>query len=65
MPGENVIQAIYDAVIKGREESLSIDQILMRVLEAGAIAGGDKRCGDQKATSALSRWLRLRIKNLI
>jgi uncharacterized Ntn-hydrolase superfamily protein len=31
---------------------LSISEILMAALEAGAVAGGDKRCGEQKATSA-------------
>jgi uncharacterized Ntn-hydrolase superfamily protein len=52
LPGKNVIRQIFEAVLQGRKDSLTIDHILMRALVAGALAGGDKRCGDQKATSA-------------
>ncbi|MFZ6666167.1 DUF1028 domain-containing protein [Peijinzhouia sedimentorum] len=46
------INIILDAALKAQKDGLSIDAILMIALEAGALAGGDKRCGDQKATSA-------------
>jgi len=37
---------------KGVNESLNIAEILMSALEAGSTAGGDKRCGEKKASSA-------------
>ena len=40
------------AVEKGQNESLNIAEILMNALEAGSTSGGDKRCGEQKASSA-------------
>jgi uncharacterized Ntn-hydrolase superfamily protein len=46
------IQAIFDAAVKAQKASLPIQDILMIALEAGAKAGGDKRCGDRKASSA-------------
>jgi uncharacterized Ntn-hydrolase superfamily protein len=46
------LQAIYDAAIKAQKDSLPLQDILMIALEAGAKAGGDKRCGDRKAASA-------------
>jgi uncharacterized Ntn-hydrolase superfamily protein len=49
---DQVLKKIFDAVIDGRDKSLRIDEILMLALEAGADAGGDSRCGDQRATSA-------------
>jgi uncharacterized Ntn-hydrolase superfamily protein len=49
---ELVLQEIFVAVENGRSRALRIDQILMMALEAGGNAGGDKRCGEQKATSA-------------
>jgi uncharacterized Ntn-hydrolase superfamily protein len=52
LTNENVLKEIFNAVLKGQNASLRIDQILMLALEAGAKAGGDKRCGEQKATSA-------------
>ncbi len=52
LTNENEIKLIFDAVTKARQESRSIQDILMIALEAGSRAGGDKRCGDQKATSA-------------
>ena len=41
-----------DAVEKGQNKSLDIAEILMSALEAGSGSGGDKRCGEQKASSA-------------
>lgn len=52
LTGENVLKEIYEAVVRGQREGLRIDKILMLALEAGARAGGDKRCGEQTATSA-------------
>ncbi|GAB3935838.1 DUF1028 domain-containing protein [Larkinella terrae] len=52
LTNENELQIILNAVLKGQKESLRIDEILMRALVAGSDAGGDNRCGDQRATSA-------------
>jgi uncharacterized Ntn-hydrolase superfamily protein len=41
-----------DVVKKGRTDLLHIAEILMNALEAGSTSGGDKRCGEQRATSA-------------
>jgi uncharacterized Ntn-hydrolase superfamily protein len=46
------IQIIFDAAVKAQKDSLSIQDILMIALEAGARSGGDKRCGERKAASA-------------
>ncbi len=46
------IKAIWEAVLQGQANELNIHEILMIALEAGAKLGGDKRCGEQKATSA-------------
>jgi uncharacterized Ntn-hydrolase superfamily protein len=46
------LKLIMEAVQKGRNESLGIAEILMRALEVGSNAGGDNRCGAQKASSA-------------
>lgn len=46
------LQAIFDAAVKAQQDSLPIQDILMLALEAGAKAGGDKRCGERKASSA-------------
>jgi uncharacterized Ntn-hydrolase superfamily protein len=46
------LKIIMDAVEKGQQEALNIAEILMMALEAGSSAGGDKRCGEQKASSA-------------
>ncbi|RRB07365.1 DUF1028 domain-containing protein [Larkinella rosea] len=52
LTSDNELRFILDAVLKGQKEALPIDEILMRALVAGSEAGGDKRCGDQRATSA-------------
>lgn len=46
------LQAIFNAAVKAQKDSLPIQDILMLALEAGAKAGGDKRCGERKASSA-------------
>ncbi len=52
---EQTLKAVFDAVVKARNRSLSLSETLMLALEAGAAAGGDKRCGAQKAQSAFIR----------
>ncbi len=49
---EEVLTHIFDAIAKARKQSYSLHHTLMLALEAGAKAGGDKRCGAQTATSA-------------
>ena len=46
------VQVIFDAAVKAQKDSLPIQDILMLALEAGARSGGDKRCGERKASSA-------------
>ena len=52
LTSENELKIIMEAVQKGQNESLNIAEILMNALEAGSASGGDKRCGEQKASSA-------------
>jgi uncharacterized Ntn-hydrolase superfamily protein len=49
---DQVLEKIFAAALQGQQDKLPIDRILMLALEAGAAAGGDKRCGEQRATSA-------------
>lgn len=46
------LQLIMNTVLKAQQNNLSIEDVLMLGLEAGAQLGGDKRCGDTKALSA-------------
>jgi uncharacterized Ntn-hydrolase superfamily protein len=52
LTNENEFKIIMDAVQKGQNDLLNISDILMMALEAGSNAGGDRRCGEQKASSA-------------
>jgi uncharacterized Ntn-hydrolase superfamily protein len=52
LTNENELELILAAVQKGKNDFLHIADILMYALEAGSKAGGDKRCGEQRATSA-------------
>jgi uncharacterized Ntn-hydrolase superfamily protein len=52
LSNENMLKAVFDAAVQGQKDSLSVHEILMQALEAGSEAGGDKRCGEQKAQSA-------------
>ena len=52
LASDTQLQIIMDAVKKGRTNLLHIAEILMNALEAGSASGGDKRCGEQRATSA-------------
>src|SRR6266498_2372087 len=49
---EDELKAIFDAGVQAQNHSLGIYEILMSALIAGSKAGGDKRCGEQKAQSA-------------
>jgi len=52
LANENVLKAVYDTVVNARKKGLSIRETLMKALLAGSDAGGDVRCGQQKALSA-------------
>ena len=52
LTNENELRNIFDAIQKAKTNLLDISEILMIALEAGSNSGGDKRCGDQRATSA-------------
>lgn len=49
---DNVLEEVFQTIIDAQKKSLSFDAVLMLALEAGSRAGGDKRCGEQRATSA-------------
>jgi uncharacterized Ntn-hydrolase superfamily protein len=46
------LKLVMNTVLKAQQDNLSIEDVLMLGLEAGAKLGGDKRCGDTKALSA-------------
>lgn len=46
------IDAILEVAVKAQNAGLQIQDVLMLALETGARFGGDKRCGDTKASSA-------------
>jgi uncharacterized Ntn-hydrolase superfamily protein len=50
-----LLAAVMQAVVKAQAQELPMAEILMRALEAGSEAGGDKRCGEQRATCAFIR----------
>lgn len=52
LTSDTELTIIMQAVEKGQKEKLNIADILMSALESGSTSGGDKRCGEQKATSA-------------
>ena len=52
LASDQVIKAVFDTVVSARKMGLSIRESLMRGLLAGSVAGGDVRCGKQKASSA-------------
>ncbi len=52
LASDNELKIIMQAVEKGQNKSFNIADILMSALEAGSTSGGDKRCGEQKASSA-------------
>jgi uncharacterized Ntn-hydrolase superfamily protein len=52
LAGAAVLDRALAAVREARSARASMEDVLMKGLEAGAAAGGDARCGDQRATSA-------------
>ena len=58
LSSDKVLKAVFEAAIQAQKESLSVQEILMKALEAGEDAGGDKRCGEQRAQSAFMQVAR-------
>lgn len=52
LSNKEMLNKILGVAIKAQKASLSIQEVLMLALEAGAEYGGDKRCGERKAASA-------------
>jgi uncharacterized Ntn-hydrolase superfamily protein len=52
LPGPQVLDRVIAAIGAARTKGRSMEDVLMAGLQAGADAGGDKRCGAQRATSA-------------
>lgn len=52
LASDQELEAIMAAVRMGKKNRLHISELLLTALEAGSTAGGDKRCGEQKSTSA-------------
>jgi uncharacterized Ntn-hydrolase superfamily protein len=52
LANEEVLQKVFDAVMDGKKRALPMHELLMLALAVGSDAGGDKRCGAQKSTSA-------------
>ncbi len=48
----DVIKAVLNAAVKAQQLALPVEEVLLLALEAGATAGGDRRCGSTKASSA-------------
>ena len=52
LPGAAVLDSVMSAIQTARARKLNLEDVLMAGLQAGADAGGDKRCGSQRAKSA-------------
>lgn len=52
LASDQELEAIMTAVRMGKKNLLHITELLLTALEAGSAAGGDKRCGEQRATTA-------------
>jgi len=52
LPGPDVLDRVMTAIRAARAARHTLEDVLMAGLQAGADAGGDKRCGAQRATSA-------------
>jgi uncharacterized Ntn-hydrolase superfamily protein len=52
LTGPAVLDRALDAIVKARAGGLPLEDVIMAGLRAGADAGGDSRCGAQRATSA-------------
>jgi uncharacterized Ntn-hydrolase superfamily protein len=58
LPGSEVLEAVAASVRASRAAKQPMQEILLTALERGASAGGDKRCGKQRATSAFITVIR-------
>jgi uncharacterized Ntn-hydrolase superfamily protein len=58
LPGREVLEAVAASINKTRKGKQPMEETLLTALEAGASAGGDKRCGKQRATSAFITVIR-------
>jgi uncharacterized Ntn-hydrolase superfamily protein len=58
LPGSEVLEAVAASISGTRKSRQPIEEVLLAALEAGASAGGDKRCGRQRATSAFITVIR-------
>jgi uncharacterized Ntn-hydrolase superfamily protein len=58
LPGSDVLEAVATSIGATRKAKQPIEEVLLTALEAGASAGGDKRCGKQRATSAFITVIR-------
>lgn len=52
LPGPEVLDRVMTAIHEARAAGRTLENVLMAGLQAGADAGGDTRCGAQRATSA-------------
>jgi uncharacterized Ntn-hydrolase superfamily protein len=52
LPGPEVLDRVMTAIRDARAARYTLENVLMAGLQAGADAGGDTRCGTQRATSA-------------
>jgi uncharacterized Ntn-hydrolase superfamily protein len=52
LPGPAVLDHVMAAIRRARAQNQKLEDVLMAGLQAGADAGGDKRCGKQRAMSA-------------
>lgn len=58
LTGAEVLEAVAASIKAARKAKQPLEEILLTSLEAGAAAGGDKRCGKQRATSAFITVIR-------
>jgi uncharacterized Ntn-hydrolase superfamily protein len=52
LPGPEVLDRIMAAIRDAQTAQRSVEDVLMAGLQAGADAGGDRRCGEQRAMSS-------------
>lgn len=52
LPGPDVLDRVMTAIHEAQAARRTLEDVLIAGLQAGADAGGDKRCGAQRATSA-------------
>jgi uncharacterized Ntn-hydrolase superfamily protein len=58
LPGREVLEAVATSIAATRKAKQPLEETLLKALEAGGSAGGDKRCGKQRATSAFITVIR-------